>query len=219
MRQTTSQTVKFHAHVRNVEVSTRAAMPAEPKAPASVTQVEEVAPPSSSHVEAIQLASLLDAIIDRLEDISHARSQSFTELQEIAIELGVAIASHLVKSKLDAGEFNLERLVRQAIDQLLPAGRINVRVNPADLDDLQRALNEPNEDLLRRIDLKEDPKLPRGSCFVGTSDHGLLSSFEARLENIRETLLQGIQYARIERRKTIDVDGSLRRFPDRRKPA
>lgn len=219
MRRATFRRIKFHAHLRNVQVTTAKAAieqaqgTREPEAP-----VAEADSPTQTQLDTAQLAALLESMAERLDDIERARFQNLDEMREIAIELSVAIASHLLKKKLDAGEFQVEELVRDAIEQLLPAERISVKVNPADLNGLAQ-LGESAAEFEQLVDLSADPKLPRGACFVGTSEHGLLSSLESRLEHIRETLLQGIPYARTERRKPVEVDAALRRFPDRRKLA
>ena len=218
MRRTISQTVKFHARLTNVVMETALAVQDPPKSP----PVEEPAvmdKPAPAESQTVRLQELLETLVEQLDSFQQSREQNLQELQEIAIELGVAVASRLLRNELDANRFNVVELVREAITHLQLDEKLRVRLNPVDLEALAKSEEELVGEVGDRVELGPDPKLPRGSCFVSGTSGGLLSSFESRLENIRETLLQGIEYARIERRKPINVDGSLRRFPDRRKLA
>jgi flagellar biosynthesis/type III secretory pathway protein FliH len=215
MSRNVSQTVSFHAFVRDVESQWQAAPNIEPEQQAAVL----VAPQEPAAAPVDGLVVLLEEINERVEAIRNAHAQNLTELQELAIELAVAIAAHVVKEKLEANELKLENLAQAAITQLLPAERITVSINPLDALDLENVLQDELTRFKQNVEIIHNRELPRGACLVVGDDHGLLGTLENRLETVRETLLQGIEYARIERGKTLDTGGSLRRFPDGRKLA
>lgn len=220
MKRTISQTVTFHASVRDIEIHIQPPPKSQQLDEDLHEQpVEEAGAPADSSVDSNSLAAILAQINERIESIDAARAHNLCELQELAIELAVAIASHIVKTRLDAHQLNLDELVQSAIAQLVPAEKITVRINPLDRVDLKQCVDEPFTQLSQKIDIVDEQDLPRGACLVTGDDHGMISTLESRLENIRDTLLEGIEYARIERRKAIDTSGTLRRFPDRRKLA
>lgn len=163
------------------------------------------------------LKLLLSDLASSLDELNDARASNIEELREIAIELSVAIASHIVREKLDADEMDVSGLVSAAIEKLIPCETIQVRVHPQDLSAVREVITSEHMESAGMLDFQADPELPRGSCFVSGDGHGFVSTLDDRLENIRETLLQGIEHARIERRKADGFGTQLRRFPDRRK--
>lgn len=213
--------IKFHAKLRKVALAfsasaTHSGHAAELQTPAPLAS-EPAAPPELSAEHALK--ELLEDLSRQIDAMSKERAQNIGELHELAIELSLVVASHIVKRELDADSLNLNDIVIAAIEQLLPAQEITVRLNPNDIVDLENIESSFRSDLADGIRFVQDAAIPRGGCFVEGDELGLLSTLEARLENMRDTLLQGIEYARVERRKTGGIGESLRRFPDRRKPA
>lgn len=180
--------------------------------PAATPQPPQPPPPPQP-----DLSALLSELTSGIEALNDARAKNVEELREIAIELSVAIASHVVREKLDADEMDISSLVAAAIEKLIPCESIQVRLHPQDLNAVQAVLTDGYKGSVGLLDFQADPEMPRGSCFVSGDGHGLVSTLDDRLENIRETLLQGIEHARIERRKADGFGAQLRRFPDRRK--
>ena len=181
--------------------------------PLEVADAPAPEPTSENHVQ-----ELLENVLDQLKSLENTRVQNQSELQAVAIELSMVIASHIVKRELNADSLNLNKTVAQAIEQLLPTQEITIRVNPMDTVDLECVESCYRSELASGISFVQDDSIPRGGCLVSSNEAGLLSTLEARLENVRDTLLQGIEYARTEGRTTDGIGEALRRFPDRRKP-
>ena len=70
------------------------------------------------------LSALLSELTSGIEALNDARAKNIEELREIAIELSVAIASHVVREKLDADEMDISSLVAAAIEKLIPCESI-----------------------------------------------------------------------------------------------
>jgi len=218
---TISKNIPFNAKLRNVALhvcKTKEATSLTPQDQAPIA-AEVESDPVPDAVAGSHLQECFEGVIAQLESLENARVQSHAELQSLAIELSMIIASHVVKRELDADTLNLTETVSAAIEQLLPAHDMTIRVNPDDALDLERLELSFSSELTNGMRLVQDDSMPRGGCLVASEESGLLTTLEARLENIRDTLLQGIEYARIERRKTDGIGDALRRFPDRRKPA
>lgn len=225
MKKHSRQLVRFHANLRHVGLRVVRLKPDVDCPPPDVTDVGsddpvgELKEPETPSQPTQHLETMLADLQQQFDTLFTARAQNISELHEIAVELAVMVASHVVKQELDAGQLNLKELVRQAIEQLLPATKLVIHLNPEDANDLAAIQADLQTGVLEQLDLIQDAAIPRGGCLVANEEHGLFSTLEARLENIRDTLLQGIEYARTERRKTLQVGSTLRRFPDRRKPA
>lgn len=224
MSRTTKKTLLLHAPLAGISYQTKKipiGKPSSAERTPAPTPAPQVVPSLTQQAAQndVHLQTVLQEIGERIAVWDAARTQNVHELQEVAVELGVAIASHVLKEKLDADELQLGKLVMSAVERLLPCDRISVKLHPADVASLQTVLDSELKSVSDLLELVEDADLPRGSCLVSGDGHGLMSTLDGKLENIRETLLQGIEHARIERRKAVGIGGSLQRFPDRRKLA
>jgi hypothetical protein len=196
----------------------RTAAPATTSAP---LQPKPAAPPAAPAPPAPDLRPLIEALAQSIADLDEQRRQSLGELQQAAIELSVAIASRLVNRVIDAGEFGVRELVEEAVQRLPASGPIQVRLQPADLQQLQRLLATESPQLLagREVRFTPDTSLARGCCRAELPEEGILSDLHLSLGDLHEELMEGLADAQVERRRTQAADRSLRRFPDRRETA
>ncbi len=106
---------------------------ADPDGPASVHDRKE--PAAEVQTEAVQsapgaeldrrlreergaLEQVLAALGAEIGKLESQRNRQLRELQRLAIELGVEIASYLIREKIEAGAYPLEAVVREALQQL-----------------------------------------------------------------------------------------------------
>src|SRR5438552_14778245 len=124
-------------------------------------------------------------------------------MQQVAIELAVAIASRLLHQRIEAGDFAVENLVRQVTERLEPQEALTVYLHPADLALLKQqgqtgAKWHPGEGKLKLVG---DDSLSRGDCRAETGDMSLLLKLDKQLEEMRKHLLNALPEAEIEQRK------------------
>jgi flagellar assembly protein FliH len=141
--------------------------------------------------EAIQRT--LKALTDAVQGLEAQQRQRLGELQRMAIELSVAIASRLVHETLQVGDFAVEALVRKAVAKLEARGVVTVRLNPEDVALLeQRLKGQPLLPENADVHLVADPALARGNCRAEAGDILVTSQWEAQLEEIRQHLLRSV---------------------------
>lgn len=164
---------------------------------------------------------LLESIAEAIHELEDRRQRSLDELQQLAVELGVAVASKLVYQSLQADEFAVEKLVEGLLAQLPMQRPIVVRLHPEDLALLHRRLKGKTAPWSDRgeVSLVAEPSLSRGDCRADAEEFGILSRMDFHLSEVRQQLLQNLDHAQIERRKTSSSDSDLRRFPERRETA
>jgi len=168
------------------------------------------------------LQALTEALMEcsqQLDEATGIRVQNLRELQDLAVEIGIAVASRVVHEAIEAGQFNVRGLVQQAIEScgVHTAGR--VWLHPADVAVLnQRLTDEPATGWVG-IEILDDPSLARGGCRVESPDQAVRYEVSAHLAEMRRHLLEGLDDAEIERRKTPGHGQRLRRHPDRRRTA
>ncbi|WP_437194004.1 FliH/SctL family protein [Planctomicrobium sp. SH527] len=167
------------------------------------------------------LRPLLNAIADSVAEVEERRKQSLGELQHVAIELAIAVASQLVYESLSREQFGVEKLVSQIVERMGVNGPITVSLNPADLALLQRRMTKLSVSWnSAQVELKGEPALAPGSCRAESPDGRMLvSEVTSRLSEIRRHWMEELDDAQIERRRPDGEGPALRRFPDRREIA
>lgn len=164
---------------------------------------------------------LLEIIAGSLRSIDERRQQALEELQQVAIELAVSVASQLVHTTIERGEHGVDQLVRQAVDALGLDHAPVVSLHPTDLQILQkRLLQHPPPWELSQVTFQPDPGIARGGCRVEDSrGRVLVSDISLRLSEIRRHWMEELDDTQVERRGTSREGTALRRFPDRREIA
>jgi len=177
--------------------------PVPPPAPAPVPEPAPAVDFSQTDI-ARELAAdreRIEAVLAEIRgDIASLRMERATkieDLQRVAIELALTIASRLLHERVVAGDFPMDAKVRDMIAQLGDDVAVSVRLNPTDLELLKGRLGE--EPLSQDRDdprLIPDPTLNRGACQVDGRESMLLSDVSRELQDIREDLLGSLTNAR-----------------------
>ncbi len=167
------------------------------------------------------LRRLATNLTESVFDIQEQQSRRLEEMQQVAVELAIAVASHLVHERIEAGDYAVERLVRQAVERLKTTQPVTIYLNPLDVQLLEKRLAKcqpPALDLVH-LHLVGDALLKRGDCRAEAGDTCALSDMQEQLAGIRRHLLEALPEATLDRRRPMPADRAFRRFPDRRHTA
>jgi flagellar biosynthesis/type III secretory pathway protein FliH len=119
------------------------------------------------------------------------------EMRQAATELAIAVAGRVVFDKLEAGEFPIEEMVRQALARLPAAPTFTVYLHPDDLALLQRRLAD--EPLLPTrespVGMRADASLRRGGCRAEAGEVHVLADLADQLAGLRQHLLWSTSHA------------------------
>lgn len=119
------------------------------------------------------------------------------EMRQAAVELAVAVAGHIAFDKLQAGEFPIEEMVRQALARLPAAPSFTVYLHPDDLALLRRRLEDrpllPARETQVRIEA--DASLRRGGCRAAAGEIHVLADLADQLAGLRQHLLWSASHA------------------------
>jgi flagellar assembly protein FliH len=197
------------------------ALPAQPVVCAEPTpqDAEKEQAEQAAREERERLDGVLGRVLDVARDLRAAQRGRLEEMQRVAVELAVAVASHVLYERLESGAFPVEELVRATVKRLEPRQAVTVRLHPDDLALLER---RTAEEPLFALDTEElclmgDAALARGDCRAETGDVAVLANLEEHLAEMRRDLLQALPEAEVERRKA--GGPTLRRYPERRATA
>ena len=187
----------------------------------------EVAPPAppsepASHGPSPEEIGLLERLLANFDeltsDLHSQQRQRLAEMQRVAVEVAVAVASRLIHQRIEAGDVAVQSLVRQVAERLESRETLTVYLHPADLALLEQQAGDcqrliPGEGSLKLI---ADASLNRGDCRAETGDMNLVLRIDQQLEEMRKHLLDILPDAEVEQRRAQPGDRQLRRFPDRR---
>lgn len=127
------------------------------------------------------------ALNDAAARIERAIDRAEEALSSDAVELGVEIARQILKLEIDAGNYDLERIVRATLGASdIKRGRCVVYLHPDDVEML-RGVTFRDE-----TEIRPDADVPRGSCNVETPRGLLVRDADAALAEIREQLLEDL---------------------------
>lgn len=154
--------------------------PAAPSNP-SPRQMREQA-----HQDAILVARALERAIEAIAALQRSRRLDVDAWHAAAVELALAVTAKLLRRQIDAGDFPIDQIAREMIDQCAPERSIALRLHPDDLATLSS--KEPLRDRVRLI---ADASLARGDARVEADDEVIVCSLTDQLAAIRDALLRG----------------------------
>lgn len=168
-----------------------------------------------------RILAALEGIQETVNDYEQRRQQSLIDLQKVAVELAMMVASHVVYAELEKESLGVEEFIANAVGRIGILEPATIRLHPADLQLLQNQLqtrSSPwNEKLMTLV---ADTSIERGAVRLETnSGRVVLSDVNSRIEEIRREWMESIYDAQAEHRRAAKDSKSLRRFPDRRETA
>jgi hypothetical protein len=164
----------------------------------------------------------IEAAFAAIEDqLQQRRKQSLGELQQAAVELAIAVASRMVHERIAADDFPVEKLVGELLNRCGESGPVDIHLHPTDLELLERRVQgrTPPWTGHESYTLIADASLERGDCRVAAGEFGILAKLELQLSELRQHLLESLDDAQVERRRTQTGNRAFRRFPERRETA
>jgi len=130
-------------------------------------------------------AGALDQAVEQLEA---ARTEALENLSGEAVTLAVEIAQHLLRAEIQAGNYDMERIVRDTL-ATADVGRQScvVHLNPEDCERLA--------DISFRSStvLEGDPEVPQGDVHISTQLGLIVRDLDDTLRAIGERLREGLR--------------------------
>ena len=135
--------------------------------------------------ELLQTCRILNGITDKLnkfyEDV-------LTKQKEEIIGLAIEIARKILVQKVEKGDYEIEAIVKEALKNVPTRHEVNVYLNPKDLEQCKKALENEQEGTLTGIKLIPDPNIGQAECLVKSPKGTVHSLIEEHLEQIGEAL-------------------------------
>jgi len=140
---------------------------------------------AAGHEQALtQFGPMFDTAVEHLDAF---RVSAVDEMARDAVELAVEIARQLVQCQVSAGDYDLERMVRGALDAAdVGRGECSVHVAASDFEKLEPVVFRAG------TQIEVDTEMAPGDIHVATSRGLLVRELEPTLDAIREQLLEDL---------------------------
>ena len=194
MNRSHSLSVCFHAPLSGCIVADRTrALPSLPRPPSPPPPL----PGPSHEIQARKDLQAFEKVMASLQaTAARCESQYATmlgEMQRAAVELAIAVASRVLLTKVESGDFPLEAIVRHIVGRLPVRGNINVYLHPEDLAMMLNRLGDRPLILgAPAIHFHADYALAHGECRASAAEVTVRSDVMTQLADLREYILEGI---------------------------
>lgn len=138
-----------------------------------------------AHQDAALIAKALERAADAASALQRSRRLDMKAWHAAAVELALAVTAKLLRRQIDAGEFPIDQVAREMIDECAPEGAISLHLHPEDLATLSS-----RSPLSNRVRLLADASLARGDARVEAGDEVIVSDLTDQFAAIRDALLR-----------------------------
>jgi flagellar biosynthesis/type III secretory pathway protein FliH len=173
--------LKIDRPIQNARILTDSAADSTPPA-----QQEQ----NLKHIESqkAQLNELCSNFRNIIETLSKMQSQLFKQHKEDISNLAVEIARKILAYKVNNGDYEIQEIIKQAIENSPVQEDITIRLNPDDYANIEQLMKTPDTDFPKGVTFIADAKIKPANCSLETPK-GIVESFiEEHLEKISEAL-------------------------------
>jgi flagellar assembly protein FliH len=135
-----------------------------------------------------KLDSLLTGVQKLIGELGDLHSKTCREVESDLVQLALAVARKIVGRDVSMGPEAVTRIIRQALERVEHAGRITIKLNPADLE----LLTEIKPQLLSglpeagRAAFEADASITRGGCLIETDGGEVDARIERQFKVVEE---------------------------------
>jgi flagellar assembly protein FliH len=121
-------------------------------------------------------------------ELARLKDELVAETESHVLDLAVETAGRILHQEIQAGRYEIDAIVRDAL-RCAPAARdVVVRLHPADHAHLQATAGEPESAPQCAVRLVPDPGLGRAECVVETAEGTMDARHESQLEQAHKAL-------------------------------
>ena len=180
----------------------------------------EISNPSVQSGQPLNIAFDIDEIvaniIAEIQELEQRRCDSINEIRQLALEIALAATSKVFMREIADGQYPLQEIIESMIDKFGETP-VTICLNPRDFTALNEKLVD-KESILGDANLTfaANREINPGGCRIESTRFELLRDPRLQIEQLRQTILEIMDDASIERRQTESANSKLQRFPDRR---
>jgi flagellar biosynthesis/type III secretory pathway protein FliH len=132
-----------------------------------------------------QACQALNGVIARLNQFC---DKLYVEHREEIARLSVEIARKILMQKVENGDYEIESIVKEALNNTPGGQEVKVHLNPEDIEKCKKAQQSEPGSVLTGIKLIPDPNIGRAECLLESPKGIIKSMIDDNLERIGKAL-------------------------------
>jgi len=134
------------------------------------------------------LVQVCQALQDALNKVNELQENMFKEHKEQIAKLSVEIARKVLAQKVHEKDYEIESIVKEALENAPTHQDVVVHLNPEDLAQCQKLQQDDTTGTLADIKFVADPDIGRAECLLETPKGIIESLIDEHLQRIGEAL-------------------------------
>ena len=126
------------------------------------------------------------ALENALEQVAQLQVKLLKDSEEQLLQLSVDIAKKILAQEIKTQQYEIEPIVKQALEHVPPRTDVVVHLHPDDYAQCEMARQAEQNEQAGGTTFLADPKVSRAECILETSEGTVESRIETHLENIAE---------------------------------
>ncbi len=141
-----------------------------------------------SEAQKTAFSQAYQALNDVVTKLNECYDKVFVEHKEEIAKLSVEIARKILMQKVENGDYEIESIVKEALENAPTRQDIVVHLNPEDLAQCQKAQQDEADGALAGIKFVSDPKIGRAECLLESPKGIIESLINEHLERVGKAL-------------------------------
>ncbi len=136
----------------------------------------------------VQKSQVLNDIVEKLNEF---RGKMFAAHKEEIAHLSVEIARKILMYKVENGDYEIESIIKEALENAPGREELTVHLHPDDLEKCQKAQEDELRGVLAGVKLVSDSNIGRAECLIESPKGIVKSLIDENLERIAGALKNG----------------------------
>ena len=145
-------------------------------------------PSQDSETQKNTFSQACQAINDVVKKLNQFYDKVFVEHKEEIARLSVEIARKILMRKVEDGDYEIQSIVKEALNNAPTRQDIVVHLNPEDLAECQKALQNEPDDTLKDVKFVSDSNIGRAECLLESPKGIVESLINEHLDRISKAL-------------------------------
>ncbi|MHC4532626.1 MAG: FliH/SctL family protein [Planctomycetota bacterium] len=145
-------------------------------------------PAQDSEVQDNIFPKACQAINSVVTKLNQFYEQVFAEQKEEIAKLSVEIARKILMQKVEDGDYEIQSIVKEALNKAPTQQDIVVHLNPEDLAECQKALQNESDGTLTDVKFVSDSNIGRAECLLESPKGIVESMINEHLDRISKAL-------------------------------
>jgi flagellar biosynthesis/type III secretory pathway protein FliH len=122
-------------------------------------------------------------------ELKHIQQNMVKEHKEQIAKLAVEIARKVLMQEIKEGDYKIETIIKEALDNVPTLQDVEVHLNPEDFAQCQISEAGHDQENFKDVKLVPDPNVGKAECLIETPKGIIESVIEEHLDNISKALL------------------------------